>query len=169
VANHGRVALRCAFRERGLERLFLTVGSERDDWSDLAGPLRGLCRAVNARVGEPEHEILGELRPQDDEQVLNKTSFSPFASTPVDGLLRERGVSTLVFAGLTTNMCVEHTLRDAADRGYSCVLVEDACATDSPEMHEGTLRNVSRLYGAVSTTGEVVASLGALPAPVGSG
>ena len=166
VPNAAR--LLAAFRERGLERLFLTVGSERADWSDLGGPLRELCRAVNSRVGEPEHEILGELRPQAGEDVLNKTSFSPFASTAVGELLRERGVSTLVLAGLTTNMCVEHTLRDAADRGYACVLAEDACATDSPEMHAGTLRNVRRLYGAVATTGDVVAALGAAPLPAGS-
>ena len=157
-----------AFRERGLERLFLTVGSERADWSDLGGPLRELCRAVNSRVGESEHEILHALRPQDGEEVLNKTSFSPFASTHVDELLRERGVGTLVLAGLTTNMCVEHTLRDAVDRGYACVLAEDACATDSVEMHEGTLRNVARLYGAVAATGELIAALGAAPAPAGS-
>lgn len=157
-----------AFRERGLERLFITVGSERADWSDLHGPLRELCRAVNSRVGEPEHEILDGLRPQGAEQVLNKTTFSPFASTPIEALLRERGVRTVVFAGLTTNMCVEHALRDAADRGFACLLAEDACATDDPAMHEGTLRNVGRLYGAVARTGELIAALGPAPAPAGS-
>ncbi len=67
---------------------------------------------------------------------------------------------TLVFAGVTTNMCVEHNVRDAADRGFGCIVAEDACATDSQEMHDASLRNIARLYGRVMSTAAVVSELG---------
>ena len=71
-------------------------------------------------------------------------------------MLHTYGVKTLLFAGVSTNMCVEHTLRDAADRGFRCLLVEDACGADSQAMHDSTVSVVPRLYGAVMTTDEVL-------------
>jgi nicotinamidase-related amidase len=153
------VRLLGTFRERGLGAVFLVTGSTVPDYSDLPRHLRELCRATNNRVGEREHELLGEVAPHPDEPVLNKLSLSGFASTPLETLLRSRGVTTLVFAGITTNMCVEHNVRDAADRGFGCVVVEDACATDSEEMHDASLRTIGRLYGRVMSTDAVVSEL----------
>lgn len=141
-----------AWRRLDQPRIFLTVGSELADYSDLPAHLRELCRQTNNRAGEPEHDLLAELRPLANEPTLNKRSLSPFATTPLERLLALRGVKTVVVAGVTTNMCVEHTVRDAADRGFGCVLVEDACAADAPGMHEATLAVVERLYGRVATT-----------------
>lgn len=149
-----------AFREGGLRSVFLVVGSTVPDYSDLPPHLHRLCRATNTRVGELEFEILEEVAPRPDEPVLRKLTLSGFASTPVENLVRSWGVRTLVFAGVTTNMCVEHNVRDAADRGFGCVLVEDACASDSPQMHEASLRTVARLYGRVARTEQVIAELG---------
>jgi nicotinamidase-related amidase len=148
-----------AFRPRGLGVVFLVTGSALADYSDMPPHLRALCKATNNRVGEREHELLDGLVPRPDEPVLRKVTLSAFASTPLETLLRSRSVETLVFAGVTTNMCVEHNARDAADRGFGCVVVEDACATDSQAMHEASLRTIARLYGRVAATSEVLAEI----------
>jgi nicotinamidase-related amidase len=150
-----------AFRAQGLRRVFLTYGSEVSDYSDLSPQIRTLCEQTNNRVGEPEHEIVEELKPWPNERVFNKISASAFGSTPLELVLHTYGVDTLLFTGVSTNMCVEHTLRDASDRGFKCILVEDACGADSAEMHEATLSVVPRLYGEVMTTAQVLERVGA--------
>jgi nicotinamidase-related amidase len=145
-----------AFRRHDLRRVFLTYGSEVSDYSDLSPQIRTLCEQTNNRAGEREHEIVDELKPWPNERVFNKISASAFGSTPIELVLHTYGVDTLFFTGVSTNMCVEHTLRDASDRGFQCILVEDACGADSPEMHDATVAVVPRLYGTVMTTGEVI-------------
>ena len=73
--------------------------------------------------------------------------------------MRTYGVDTLLFTGVSTNMCVEGTLRDSADRGFGCVLVDDACGADSEEYHEAACVVIQRLYGSILTTQEVIDSL----------
>lgn len=145
-----------AFRRHDLRRVFLTYGSEVSDYSDLSPQIRTLCEQTNNRAGEREHEIVDELKPWPNERVFNKISASAFGSTPIELVLHTYGVETLFFTGVSTNMCVEHTLRDASDRGFQCILVEDACGADSPEMHDATVAVVPRLYGSVMTTDDVV-------------
>jgi biuret amidohydrolase len=157
-----------AFRKQGLRRVFLTYGSEVSDYSDLSPQIRTLCEQTNNRVGEREHEIIDELKPWPNERVFNKISASAFGSTPLELVLHTYGVDTLLFTGVSTNMCVEHTLRDASDRGFKCILVEDACGADSAEMHESTLSVVPRLYGDVKTTSQVLARVGATAGVGGS-
>src|SRR5262249_6523641 len=91
-----------------------------------------------------------------NERVFNKISASAFGSTPIELVLHKYGIDTLFFTGVSTNMCVEHTLRDASDRGFQCILVEDACGAGSPEMYETTVAVVPRLYGTVMSTDEVI-------------
>lgn len=140
------------FRRHDLRRVFLTYGSEVSDYSDLSPQMKGICEATGNRVGEREHEIVEELRPLPNERVFNKITPSAFTSTPIEIVLRTYGVDTLLFTGVSTNMCVEHTMRDAASYGFYCFLVEDACGADSPEMHDAALTVVQRLYGAVVST-----------------
>lgn len=158
VPNTKRLLDHC--RERGIRRVFVTYGSEVSDYSDLPDELRGVCVRTNNRVGEREHEIIDELKPWPNERVLNKLTQSAFNSTPIDLVLRTYGVTTLFFTGASTNNCVEHTMRDAADHGYLCFLVEDACGTDSPELHEAALMSLRRLYGKVVSTDEALEKLG---------
>jgi nicotinamidase-related amidase len=153
--------LLAGFRERRLRRAFLVVGASASDYSDVPPHLRALCRAANCRVGEREHEVLDEIAPRPDEPVITKATLSAFTSTPLEGLLRSWGVETLVLAGVTTNMCVEHNARDAADRGFACVVVDDACATDSQAMHDASLTVIRRLYGRVMSTDDVLERIGA--------
>jgi biuret amidohydrolase len=147
------------FREHDLRRVFLTYGSEVSDYSDLTDQMRALCQGTNNRVGEREHQIIDELAPRPNERVFNKITPSAFTSTPIEIVLRAYGVDTLLFTGVSTNMCVEHTLRDAASYGYYCFLVEDACGADSPEMHDAAVTVLQRLYGAVTSTDEAIAQI----------
>jgi nicotinamidase-related amidase len=147
------------FREHELRRVFLTYGSEVSDYSDLTDQMRALCEGTNNRVGEREHEIVDELKPWPNERVFNKITPSAFTSTPIEIVLRTYGVDTLLFTGVSTNMCVEHTLRDAASYGYYCFLVEDACGADSPQMHEAAVTVLQRLYGAVTSTDDAIAQM----------
>lgn len=145
-----------AFRRHDLRRVFLTYGSEVSNYSDLSDQMRSLCEQTNNRVGEREHEIIDEFKPWPNERVFNKITPCAFTSTPIELVLHTYGVKTLLFAGVSTNMCVEHTLRDAADRGFHCILVEDACGADSQAMHDAAVNVVPRLYGGVMTTDEVL-------------
>jgi nicotinamidase-related amidase len=147
------------FREHDLRRVFLTYGSEVSDYSDLTDQMRALCQGTNNRAGEREHEIIDELAPWPNERVFNKITPSAFTSTPIEIVLRAYGVDTLLFTGVSTNMCVEHTLRDAASYGYYCFLVEDACGADSQEMHDAAVTVMQRLYGAVTSTNEAIAHI----------
>jgi nicotinamidase-related amidase len=157
VPNTGRLLE--FFRTHDLRRVYCTYGSEVSDYSDLSDQMRALCEGTNNRVGEREHEIVDELKPLPNERVFNKITPSAFTSTPIELVLRTYGVDTLLFAGVSTNMCVEHTMRDAASYGFYCFLVEDACGADSPEMHDAAVTVVQRLYGAVVSTDEAIAQM----------
>jgi nicotinamidase-related amidase len=162
-------------REHDMRRMFLSYGSEVSDYSDLSPQMFELCRATRNRVGYREHELLDELERRDDERLVNKLTPSAFASSPMDLILRTYGCDTLLFTGVSTNMCVEGTLRDAADRGFGCVLVEDACGADSEEYHAAACAVIRRLYGHVESTQALVDQLEksrtqtARSAPVGVG
>jgi nicotinamidase-related amidase len=149
------------FRGRRLDRLFLRLGAELDDCRDMLPHLRDLERAFRNVRGQPEFEILEELAPEPDELVLTKRSASGFTSTGLDAVLRNLETRYLVFTGVSTSQCVDLTARDAADRGYQCVIVEDAVAEDRSDYHEWTLAQFKRLFGRVLTTEQVVAELSA--------
>lgn len=89
--------------------------------------------------GSPEAAVIPELAPAGDELVLAKSSSSPFSSTSLDYLLRNIGIRTLVVIGLLTDQCIDHTVKDAADRGYRVVCLTDACQARTPERHHQAL------------------------------
>lgn len=148
------------FRGRGGGVVYITIGAGRKDAADAPPHMRRMFQELENYVGSPEHEIVDELRPLPDEPVMRKTSIGAFASTGIDHYLRCMGYESLFVTGVSTNMCVETTAREAADRGYAVTLVEDACGSTSAELHEGTLTNFQRLFGRVRSTDEVVAELG---------
>lgn len=96
--------------------------------------------------GSHEHEVIADLAPMDDELVIDKNASSPFNGTGIDQLLHNLGIETLVMVGMATDMCVETTARDAADRGYNVIVVEDAVATFVPEHHRAALSALARVY-----------------------
>lgn len=148
------------FRRRGLRIVHLTVGSELPDFSDLLPHMRGLAEAVGNTAGRKEHAILDALAPRPGEPVINKTTMSAFHSSGFERLLRAWGVEQLVLAGVSTNSCVEGTARDAADRGYRCLLVEDGCGAASQRLHEAACENFQRLLGRVDSAVAVLRELG---------
>ena len=147
------------FREKRLRVIYLTYGSEMDDYRDAPAHLVLLFKSTNNRKGQLEHEIIEEIKPHAGEPVLNKTTVSAFTSTGFDSLLRSMGVDHLVFAGVSTNMCVGTTARDAADRGYRCLLIEDCCGAAQNEYHRAEIVNFQRIFGRVESLDNVMAEI----------
>ena len=155
------------FRDGGYRVIFLTVGSEAVDGSDLNklfGQRDEMIRAATGTVhstwrGSPARQIISEIAPRPGELVLNKLSKGAFNSSVLDQVLHNMDIDGLVIAGVATNACVDSTARDASDRGYKCVLVADGCASNSTELHEATLINFQHLFGQVRTAEETIATL----------
>lgn len=152
------------FREHRLQIVYLTLAAESQDCSDAPRHMRRTLRELNARVGAREAEILDEIAPLPGEAVINKTTVSAFNSTNIDSHLRRHGVQSVVFTGVGTSYCVVGTARDAADTGYSSLLVEDACADLLATDHEATLAHFRRVFGRSVTTDGLLAELTAAPA-----
>ncbi len=96
-----------------------------------------------------------EVAPAPDELIVEKHSYSGFAGTELDRLLRFRGIRTLVFAGVASNVCVESTLRDGYFRGYHVVLAEDCVDSYARDLHAATLKNVKLYFGEVCRAAQV--------------
>jgi ureidoacrylate peracid hydrolase len=101
-------------------------------------------------------EIIDELKPQPTEIVIEKKRFSAFAGTELDMTLRTFGVKYLVFTGVTTNVCVESSLRDAYHLDYFPILLSDATVAPKPAMYEATIANVRQVFGWVTTTTRII-------------
>jgi biuret amidohydrolase len=128
-----------------------TREGHRPDLSDLPANKRWRTRAHGLGIGdagragrvlvrgEPGHAIVPELAPLPGEIVVDKPGKGAFHATALDHLLRARGVRRLALAGVTTDCCVQATMREAADRGYACALLEDCCAAVDERNHEDAL------------------------------
>ena len=110
--------------------------------------------------GSPETRVLDVLRPGPDEIVLPKTSSSLFNSTNFEYLLRNMGISTIITTGFLTDQCIDHTVRDGADRGFVMVVPVDACTTDSETRHLSAL-TAFKGYCRQTDTAALIAELGA--------
>lgn len=103
--------------------------------------------------GEPGWEIIPELSPLEREIVIDKIGYSAFWGTDLDAILRQRSIQKLLLAGVTTDICVHSTLRDAVDRGYECLVVSDACAATKTENHFAALDTITTeggIFGAIA-------------------
>ena len=132
--------------------IYITSGSQTGDYADVAWNMRNMAMAVGNTAGSPAHEIRQEIRPEPGDTVLNKTTQSAFSSSGIDAVLRARGVTYVICVGVSTNMCVEGTARDAAERSYRPVVVEDACSAARADYHESALITLRRLGVHVITT-----------------
>jgi nicotinamidase-related amidase len=148
-----------AMRAAGGKVIYITIGAALPDCSDAPVHMRSFFQSVGNYEGQRAHQIIEELAPELGDPIVRKTSIGAFASTGLDHLLRTMDREHLFMVGVSTNMCVETTAREAADRGYAVTLVEDACATTHKELHEGTMRNFARFFGKVRATDEVLALL----------
>ena len=112
--------------------------------------------------GEPGNDLVPELAALPGETVILKPGKGAFYATPLDALLRQRGVNHLVFAGVTTEVCVQTTMREANDRGYECLLAEDATESYFPEFKAATLAMIRAQGGIVGWTASTEAVVRAL-------
>ncbi len=129
--------LLAASRGAGVEVIYTVMENLTADGRDrsLDYKLSGFFIAK----GSWEAEVVEAVAPGEDEILLPKTSSSLFNSTNIEYLLRNIGIETLVVTGLLTDQCVDHTVRDAADRGFYPICITDACATHSWERHDNAL------------------------------
>ncbi len=112
--------------------------------------------------GEPGHDIIDALYPAPGEPVIDKPGKGAFYQTDLELMLRSRGVDTLLVCGVTTEVCVHSTIREANDRGYRCVAIADACASYFPEFHEYALRMIKAqggIFGWVAQSNAVVEAI----------
>ncbi len=150
--------LRAAFQALDLTVIHTKEG-HRSDLLDC--PLSKLYRGKSALtigdygpmgriliVGEPGNDIIASLMPLSGEWVITKPGKGAFYQTGLDDMLRSHNITHLIFTGVTTEVCVQSTMREANDRGYECLLVEDATESYFPEFKQATL-NMIRAQGAI--------------------
>jgi nicotinamidase-related amidase len=108
--------------------------------------------------------IVDELAPSECDIRISKYRMSGFWDTPLDSILRNLRVTTLLFAGVNLDQCVMCTLQDANCLGYDCILLEDGCATTSPDFcTAATLYNVKQCFGFVASTSDLVLAINSRP------
>ena len=163
-----------AARASGI-RVIHTREGHRPDLADLNPAKARRAAGVGAAIGshgplgrllvrgEPGHEIIDELAPLPSEVVIDKPGFGAFYATDLELVLRAWNVTALTLAGVTTDVCVHSTLREAVDRGFECQTVGDACAAADPAIHEVMLKCISGeggILGRVVSTKVAVAAWG---------
>jgi nicotinamidase-related amidase len=115
--------------------------------------------------GEPGHDIVEDLYPADGEPVIDKPGKGAFYQTDLELVLKNRGITTLLVCGVTTEVCVHTTIREGNDRGFRCVAIADACASYFPEFHRVGLEMIKAqggIFGWVSDSERAVRALGAV-------
>lgn len=112
--------------------------------------------------GEPGHDIIPALYPQDGEPVIDKPGKGAFYATELHSMLINRSIEALIVCGVTTEVCVHTTVREANDRGYRCVVPGDCCGSYFPEFHEVALRMIKAqggIFGWVSDSKRILAAI----------
>lgn len=103
--------------------------------------------------GEYGHDIVDELKPEEGETIIDKPGKGAFYNTNLDEVLKQKGITHLLVGGVTTHVCVQTTIREANDRGYDCLLLEDCSAAFDPKDHEDSIRMIHQQGGIFGWTG----------------
>ena len=135
----------------------------RADYADgglLVHELRPALKALGAlRDGSPDAELLPEAEVRPEDHVIAKQRYSAFHGTLLESILRARDVDTLLVAGVTTSMCVESTVRDAAQRDYRCFVLGDACGDFAVARHAASLEAMTFGFAVLLETAQAAGAL----------
>jgi nicotinamidase-related amidase len=160
------------FRRLGLPVIHTREG-HRPDLSD-APPAKVARGAPGKRIGDPGpmgrilirgeagHDIVPDLYPRPGEPIIDKPGKGSFHATDLHAILQNRNVETLIVCGVTTEVCVHTTVREANDRGYRCLVPGDCCASYFPEFHEVGLRMIKAqggIFGWVTDSTRLLSAL----------
>ncbi|HWE02398.1 MAG TPA: cysteine hydrolase [Tepidisphaeraceae bacterium] len=161
-----------AWRKAGLQVMHTREG-HRPDLTDLppAKKIRGRSKSCIGDAGpmgrilvrgEAGHDIIPELYPLSTEPVIDKPGKGAFFATDLQAILNNRGIRQLVVTGVTTEVCVNTTVREANDRGYDCLIPEDCVGSYFPEFQQMGLKMIKAqggIFGWVSTSSKLLAAL----------